>query len=152
MIRQFGYYALALAALTLLLKWMQYKFIIVNHAMELYVGLIAAFFVVIGGWVGWKLTGRKTVKEIVIVEKEVLVPAGPSIAPDQNKIKELGISEREMDVLKLVAAGCSNQEIADKLFLSLNTVKTHTSNLFVKLDVNRRTQAVQKAKSLGIIG
>lgn len=151
MFRRIILYALALAVLTGLLKWMEYRFFISDHATEIYIGLIALLFTGLGIWAGWKLTQKKPEKEIVYVEKEILVPVNGSIEPDPNKIRELGISEREMEVLKLVAEGLSNQEIADRLFVSPNTIKTHTSNLFLKLDVSRRTQAVQKAKSLGLI-
>ena len=67
------------------------------------------------------------------------------------KISEYGISERELDVLQLMAEGLSNKEIGERLFVSESTVKTHASRLFVKLDVKRRTQAVAKAKGLNII-
>lgn len=150
MLRRIFLYALALAGLTALLKWMEYRYMVSSHALEIYIGLIALLFTGLGIWGGWKLTRKKPEKEIVYVEKEVPVPAS-GFTPDENRIRQLGMSEREMDVLKLVAEGCSNQEIADKLFVSLNTVKTHTSNIFMKLEVNRRTQAVQKAKSLRII-
>lgn len=151
MFRRIILYAIALALLTGLLKWMEYRFFISDHATEIYIGLIALVFTGLGIWAGWKLTRQKPEKEIVFIEKEILVPATGNFSPDENRIKSLGISEREMEVLKLVAEGLSNQEIADKLFVSANTVKTHTSNLFLKLEVNRRTQAVQKAKSLGLI-
>ena len=142
-------YGVALAALTGLLKWIEYRFTIIDHATEIYAGLIALLFTALGTWGGWKLTRKKPEKEIVIVEKHV--PVEKPFAPDEKKIAELGISEREMEVLQLIAAGLSNQEIADRLFVSLNTVKTHTSNLFLKLQVNRRTQAVQKAQTLGLL-
>lgn len=142
-------YGAALALLTGVLKWMEYRFLIIDHATEIYAGLIALLFTALGIWGGWKLTRKKPEKEIVIVEKHV--PVEKPFAPDEKKIAALGISEREMEVLKLIAEGLSNQEIADRLFVSLNTIKTHTSNLFLKLEVNRRTQAVQKAQSLGLL-
>jgi two-component system, NarL family, response regulator LiaR len=142
-------YAVCLAALIGLLKWMEYKFLVRSHAFEMYAGLIALVFVGLGIWAGIKITHRKTEEKIVVVEKEVLVSV--SIEPDPEKIRALGLSDREMDVLKLVAQGHSNQEIAEKLFVSPNTIKTHTSNLFLKLEVNRRMQAVKKAKELGLI-
>jgi ATP/maltotriose-dependent transcriptional regulator MalT len=70
---------------------------------------------------------------------------------DPSRLEKLGISKREHEVLELMANGFSNQEIADKLFVSVNTIKTHSANLFLKLEVRRRTQAVQKGKELMLI-
>jgi NarL family two-component system response regulator LiaR len=150
--RQLLLYGFILGLLIFLLKWLEYKFIISSHAFEIYAGLIAVLFTVVGVWAGWKLTSRK--KEIVFVEKLVTVNVPQQIPVEINsaEIEKRGISSRELEVLQLVADGLSNQEIADKLFVSLNTVKTHTSNLFLKLEVARRTQAIQKAKELRIIG
>jgi DNA-binding CsgD family transcriptional regulator len=149
--KQILLYGLLLGLLTGLLKWMEYRFIITTHAFEIYAGLIALLFTILGIWLGGKLIKPK--KEVVVVEKLVTVnvPQPAFFEPDQAEIEKRGLSARELEVLQLVADGLSNQEIADKLFVSLNTVKTHTSNLFVKLDVGRRTQAIQKAKSLRII-
>jgi two-component system, NarL family, response regulator LiaR len=134
-------YGLALASLTALLKFLEYKFLVRDLSLEFYLGVIAIFFTAIGVWAGLKLTSKKV----------QIVQVGPPAEIDQAKIESLGISKREMEVLELIAQGLSNQEIAEKLFVSLNTVKTHSSNLFIKLDVKRRTQAVQKAKELRII-
>jgi two-component system, NarL family, response regulator LiaR len=134
-------YGLALAGLTALLKFLEYKYIVRDLSLEFYLGLVAIFFTAIGVWAGLKLTSKKV----------QIVQVGPGVQIDQTKSDTLGISKREMEVLELIAQGLSNQEIAEKLFLSLNTVKTHSSNLFIKLDVKRRTQAVQKAKELRII-
>jgi len=100
---------------------------------------VALFFTGLGIWAGLKLTR----KQIVIV--------GPDFFLNEAELNRLGISRREHDVLELMAKGLSNKEIADKLFVSLNTVKTHSSNLFLKLEVSRRTQAVQRAKELRLI-
>jgi ATP/maltotriose-dependent transcriptional regulator MalT len=108
---------------------------------EIYGGLIALIFMGLGIWAGLKLTKRKST--LVFVQTPVQF--------DENKIRELGISKREHEVLELISQGLSNQEIADKLFVSLNTVKTHSARLFEKLDVNSRTKAVHKAKELGLI-
>ncbi|MEO5643216.1 MAG: LuxR C-terminal-related transcriptional regulator [Bacteroidia bacterium] len=153
MIKKILLYGLCLGLLTGLLKWLEYRFLIATHAFEIYAGLIALFFTVLGVWAGSKLIKPKNVKEIVVVEKLVTVnvPQPAFFEPDQPEIEKRNISARELEVLQLVADGLSNQEIADKLFVSLNTVKTHTSNLFVKLEVSRRTQAIQKAQSLRII-
>jgi two-component system, NarL family, response regulator LiaR len=135
-------YGLALAGLTALLKFLEYKYIVRDLSLEFYLGVVAVFFTAIGVWAGLRLTSKKVGTVQVVVS---------NVEIDQNKIDALGISKREMEVLELIAQGLSNQEIAEKLFVSLNTVKTHSSNLFVKLDVKRRTQAVQKAKELRII-
>ena len=137
---------MSLAALTLLLKMVEYKYMVHDMSVEIYVGIIATLFTALGIWLGIKLINRK--KEIVI--KEVIVPV-VNYVQDEAQIDKLGISTREYEVLEQMAKGLSNQEIADKLFISLNTVKTHAANLYVKLDVKRRTQAVQKAKELCLI-
>jgi len=147
-------YAAAMAAILLLLQWMQFKFMVIDHATEIYITGIAIIFTFLGIWLAKKLTRPKTevIKETIVVEKEVTVyKSAESFSPDTEMINRLGISPREMDVLGLMAAGATNQEIADTLFVSLNTIKTHTSRLFEKLDVKRRTQAVEKAKRLNII-
>lgn len=134
-------YGLALAALVFLLKFIEYRFLVRDVSLEFYIGAIAIFFTVLGVWAGLKLTKKKTV-----------IITNPAFQFDQNRLDSFGISKREYEVLELMAKGLSNQEIADKLFVSLNTIKTHSSNLFLKLEVNRRTQAVQKAKELQLIG
>lgn len=135
-------YAVLMAALLWLLKFMDYRLFVHDISMEVYIGLIAAIFTILGIWMGLKLTKPKVVVEQAQLDEFVL---------DSGKLADLGMSKREYDVLELMAQGLSNQEIADKLFISLNTVKTHSSNLFMKLDVKRRTQAVQHAKELGIL-
>jgi ATP/maltotriose-dependent transcriptional regulator MalT len=91
-------------------------------------------------WVGLKLTRRKTI-----------IITNSNFQFDESRLEKAGISKREYEVLELMAKGFSNQEIADKLFVSLNTIKTHSSNLFLKLEAKRRTQAIQKAKELNLI-
>jgi two-component system, NarL family, response regulator LiaR len=135
-------YAAALAVLVFVLKMLEYKYFVRDLSLEFYLGLVAIMFTALGGWVGFKLTRKKPVVIEVPVRSFVL---------DENILNQLTISKREYEVLELIAKGLSNQEIADKLFVSLNTVKTHTSNLFVKLDVKRRTQAIEKAQSLRLI-
>ncbi len=116
--------------------------------MDIYMGAIALMFTVVGIWAGLKLTRKK--ETIVVKEVAVLVDRDNFVL-NENLLKQLSISKREYEVLELIANGMSNQEIADKLFVSLNTIKTHSSRLFEKLEVSRRTQAVEKAKSLGLI-
>jgi len=132
-------YAIALAVLVFILKSVEYRFYVRDLSIEFYVGFIAVLFTVLGIWAGLKLTRKKT------------VVLSPDFVLDESKLQKLGISKREHEVLQLMATGLSNQEIADKLFVSLNTIKTHTSNLFLKLEVSRRTQAVQKGKELRLI-
>jgi NarL family two-component system response regulator LiaR len=137
-------YALSLAVLVFLLKVLEYKLFIRDLPVTYYVGIIALIFTVVGIWSGSKLIRPKT-----IYVQSPVTPTAP-IDPGE-KLKLLGISRREFEVLELMAKGFSNQEIADKLFISLNTVKTHSSNLFIKLDVKRRTQAIEKAKTEGLL-
>jgi len=141
--RTFLLYAIALAVLIFLLKQLEYRYFIKDFSFEFYVGLIAILFTILGVWVGLKLTRRKK----IIVNKA----STDEFKVNENTIRELGISSREYEVLQFIAQGYSNQEIADKLFISLNTVKTHSSNLFLKLEVKRRTQAIQKAKEMALI-
>lgn len=134
-------YSLALAALLFLLQWLQFGYIVRDLSLEFYLGVVALVFTSVGIWAGLRLTRPKTK---VIVQKDFVF--------NEEEFNRLGIRKRELEVLELMAQGFSNQEIADKLFVSLNTVKTHSANLFIKLDAKRRTQAVQKAKELGLIG
>lgn len=138
-------YGIALAVLTAVLKLIEYKYFIHDIKQEAYIGTIAMFFTVLGIWAGIKIIGGK--KTIV---KEVYVPKGDFVL-NENEMQKVGISPREYDVLELMSKGMSNQEIANELFVSLSTVKTHAANLYIKLDVKRRTQAVQRAKELQLI-
>jgi DNA-binding CsgD family transcriptional regulator len=138
--------ALSMAGLLLLLKLIDYKYLVYDLKVEYYVGVIALLFTLLGLWIGRKLTATRP--------KEVLQPETvPSIKPSPAPLPpdSLGISPRENEVLRLIASGHSNQEIADRLFLSLNTVKKHTSTLFRKLEAERRTQAIEKARRIGLI-
>jgi NarL family two-component system response regulator LiaR len=135
-------YGLALAVLIFILKFVEYRFFVRDLSLEFYIGVIALIFTGIGIWSGLKLTSKKVIT--------VSVPPVP-FQLNETELKRLGISKREHEVLELMSLGLSNQEIADKLFVSLNTVKTHTSNLFLKLDVKRRTQAIQKAREQKLV-
>jgi NarL family two-component system response regulator LiaR len=141
-------YGASLALLLFFLKWLELKVLIMNNAYDIYVGLIALLFTGLGIWLALKLVKPKV--HTVVVEKEVYVGGG-EFNFNEAEFKSLGISNRELEVLKLMAEGLSNQEIAERLFVSLNTVKTHTSGLFSKLDVKRRTQAVELGKRLNLI-
>lgn len=140
-------YGFLLAILVFALKWMQWKFLILDNSMEIYVGLIAVFFTILGIWVATQLVKPKVQK--VIVEKEVYV--SQPVAVNETELKKLNLSSREYEVLQLLAKGYSNSEIAKSLYLSLSTVKTHVSNLFFKMDVKSRTQTIEKARRLKII-
>lgn len=157
MLRQYRHiilYAFSLAALLVLLQFLEYKLVIISHAFELYVTLIAVFFTCLGIWLAMKLSKPKVKTQIktVVIEKEVAPLKQEALfIRNEEKIQELGLSNRELEVLQAMATGLSNNEIAAQLYISLNTVKTHSARLFEKLDVKRRTQAIDKARQLGLI-
>jgi two-component system, NarL family, response regulator LiaR len=142
-------YGLSMAALLFLLKWLELRFIIIDHAFEIYVGIIAILFTSLGIWLALKLAKPKI--KTVVVEKEVRVNSSEPFRLNEAEVNRLGLSKRELEVLQLISEGMSNQEIGERLFVSVNTVKTHTSRLFEKLDVKRRIQAIEKAKRIGLI-
>ena len=138
-------YGLCGGVLIVILKLVEYRFLVIQHSIEIYGGVIALLFSVLGIWLGLKLTKNK---ETVIVRE---VPAPQFFTLNETRLRELGITPRELEILELIANGLSNREIAEKLFVSENTVKTHSSRLFDKLGAKRRTQAVQMGKELGLI-
>jgi two-component system, NarL family, response regulator LiaR len=140
-------YGVSLALLLLLLKWLEWHFVVVNHAFEIYAGATAVIFTGLGIWLAIKLITPKV--KTVIIEKQVF--ANADFVLNQDEVSRLRLSARELEVLQLIADGLSNQQIAGRLFVSLNTIKTHTSNLFLKMEVERRTQAIEMAKRLGLI-
>ncbi|HEX8516841.1 MAG TPA: LuxR C-terminal-related transcriptional regulator [Bacteroidia bacterium] len=142
-------YGLSLALLLFLLKWLEFKFLIISHSFEIYAGAIALIFTGLGIWLALKLS--KPGKETVVIEKEIYITKPAEFILNIKEIEKLGISNRELEVLGLMAEGLSNQEIAGRLFVSLSTIKTHSSKILEKLDVKRRTQAIEKAKRLAII-
>ena len=142
-------YSISLAFLLFLLKWLELRFIIFDHSFEIYIGFIAVIFTALGIWLALKLSKPKI--ETVVVEKEVYVTRNENFVQDTLLVSQLELTKRELEILSLLAQGHSNQEIAAKLFVSLSTVKTHIQNLFEKLDVKRRIQAVEKAKRLSLI-
>ena len=142
-------YGIAMAVLLLLLQWIQLRFIIIDYAFEIYAGLIAVIFTALGIWLALKLARPKV--ETHIVEKTVFVEKPFDFIANEKELEKANLSKRELEVLQLMSKGLSNKEIAERLFVSLNTIKTHSSNLFFKLDVERRTQAIEKAKRLKII-
>jgi DNA-binding CsgD family transcriptional regulator len=135
-------YGLLGGLLIAVLKLAEYRFLVQEHSLEIYGGLVAVVFASLGIWLGLRLTRPK---EVVVVRD-----ATPFVV-DQSRVEKLGITPREHEILTLIAAGMSNREIAEKLFVSENTVKTHSSRLFDKLNARRRTQAVQIAKQSGLI-
>lgn len=140
-------YGVCGGVLIVVLKLIEFRFLVVEHSLEIYSGLIALLFVGLGIWLGLKLTRKK---EILVV-KEIPVPSPQAFALNEDRLKDLGITKRELEILALIAQGMSNREIAEKLFVSENTVKTHSSRLFDKLSAKRRTQAVQIGKEMGLI-
>ena len=142
-------YGVALAVLLFLLKWLEWRFLVLDHAIEIYSGAIAVLFTGLGIWIALRLAKPKV--STVIVEKEVYITPAAVPVINGKEMARLGLSPREMEVLQLMAEGLSNQEIADRLFVSLNTIKTHSAKIFEKMDVRRRTQAVDMAKRLKII-
>lgn len=146
--KQILIYGIVLAILIFLLKWLETRFIMIDNQQELYAGFIAVIFTGLGIWLALKL--RKPKIQTVIVEKEVIANR-TDFAINQDELRKLNLSKRELEVLQLMAEGLSNQEIAERLFVSLNTIKTHTAQIFEKMEVKRRTQAVDMAKRLSII-
>lgn len=134
-------YGVAMAALLGLLKLVEYKYFVRDIPLEFYIGVVAVLFTGLGIWAGLRLTRPKVVEVAV---------NGP-FERDDEAVKKLGISKREFEVLELIAAGLSNQDIADRLFVSTSTVKTHVSNVLAKLDASRRTEAIARAKQLRIM-
>lgn len=140
-------YGICLAVLLFLLKWLELRYIIFDHSLEVYIGSIAIIFTALGIWIALKLSKTKT----VIVEKEIYIQKNETFTPNEFLITSLELSPRELEILHLIATGKSNQEIANTLFVSLSTIKTHNQNIFEKLEVKRRTQAIEKAKRLQLI-
>jgi NarL family two-component system response regulator LiaR len=136
------------------LQYTEYRFIVIEHSVELYGALVAILFATFGIWLGLRITRRRD----KIVEREVLGPASgrgaepPSpFVPNTTQQQSLCITDRELEILSLIARGLSNREIATQLFVSENTIKTHCSRVFDKLGAARRTQAVQRGKELGLL-
>jgi DNA-binding CsgD family transcriptional regulator len=144
-------YGLVGGVLIAALKLVEYRFLVVEHSVEIYGGIVAAVFAALGIWLGLKLT--RPAEKVVVQERRVVVevPAPREFVVDAARMQELGITPREHEILILIADGLSNREIAERLFVSENTVKTHSRRLFDKLQAKRRTQAVQLAKEAGLI-
>jgi DNA-binding CsgD family transcriptional regulator len=140
-------YGILGGVLIVILKLVEYRFLVIEHSLEIYGGLVALVFAALGIWLGLKLTKTRT--EVVV--REVPVPVGGPFIRNNAQVEKLGITPRELEILEAMASGLSNREIAERLFVSENTVKTHAGRLFDKLSAKRRTQAVQHAKDAGLI-
>jgi len=130
-----------LALLTLLLKYVEYRYFVGNLRVEIYTLFIALLFTLVGLFIGKKLLGQPKTKDL-FEEKEAI---------RQERVLQLKLSEREYEILRLIRDGLTNQEIADKLYIALPTVKTHVSKLYAKLEVKNRTSAVFRAKELKVL-
>lgn len=148
-------YGLLGGVLIALLRFIEYRFLVLEHSLEIYGGLVALLFASLGIWLGLKLTRTRetvVVREVPVpVEVQVPVPVAGPFTRDEARLQQLGITARELEILEAIAAGLSNREIAERLFVSENTVKTHAARVFDKLGARRRTQAVQRAKEERLI-
>ena len=143
------FYGVLLGIFVFVLNWLELRFVIFEHSTDIYVGAIAIIFTCLGIWLAKKLTQPKI--ETVIVEKHIYPDQTTDFILNEKEMTNLGISKRELEVLQLMATGLSNEEIGKQLYVSLNTIKTHSSKIFEKMDVKRRTQAIEKAKRLCLI-
>jgi len=139
-------YGLAGGLLVVALRLIEYRFVVLEHSIEIYGVLVASLFAAFGIWLGQTLTRQKAP-----AEQPIPLPVDRSFTVNADNLQKLGLTPRELEILQRIADGMSTREIADALFVSENTVKTHASRLFSKLEVNRRTKAVQVAKTLGLI-
>jgi len=147
MVRTTLLFGICLAVLLGLLKWVEYSFFVKDLSLETYLGIVGGFFTLLGIWIGLKLTREKRT-QMPAFEKSLSMENPPQEYDPQNGFN---LSPREHEVLVLIAQGLSYQEIADRLFVSLSTIKTHASNIFSKMDVQRRTQAVMVAQKKGLL-
>ena len=138
-------YGTLAGVLIVALRLIEYRWLVLTHSLEIYGGVIAVLFATLGLWLGFRF--RRKVEVI----REVLVPAPADFVRDDAKVASLGLTPRELEILGLIAQGLSNREIAERVFVSENTVKTHSGRVFDKLGARRRTQAVQRGKELRLI-
>jgi DNA-binding CsgD family transcriptional regulator len=146
-VRDILLYGVCGGVLVAVLKLTEYRFLVVEHSVEIYGALVAVLFAGLGIWLGQTLTRKKP----AVIIKEVPAPVTNPFVADETRVSQLGITPRELEILGLIATGLSNREIAGRLFVSENTVKTHSSRLFDKLCAKRRTQAVQIGKTARLI-
>jgi len=142
-------YGVLLALLLFLLKWLELRLLIIHHSFEIYAGIIAVLFTALGIWLALKLSRPQV--QTMVIEKQVYINNTASFILNEDALTQLNMSRRELEVLQLMANGLSNQEIAARLFVSLNTIKTHSARVFEKMEVKRRTQAIEKGKRMSII-
>jgi len=148
-LREIGIYGLCGGLLIVILRLTEYRFLVIEHSVEIYGAIVAALFAGLGIWLGGTLTRKKPEVIVQEVPVEVRVP-GPFVL-DEERVRELQITPRELQILGMIAEGLSTKEIAEKAFVSENTVKTHVSRLFEKLGARRRTEAVQIGKASRLI-
>jgi two-component system, NarL family, response regulator LiaR len=139
-------YGLLCGVLIVVLRLIEYRWLVLSHSVEIYGALVAAIFAIVGIWLGRRLS--RPAREVV---HEVATEPSLVVGRDPERAAALGITPRELEILERIAEGLSNREIADRLFVSENTVKTHSSRLFDKLGARRRTQVVQRAREEGLI-
>jgi len=144
-------YGLIGGVLVAVLRLIEYRYLVVEHSVEIYGGLIAGVFAAVGIWLGLRLTRARTKVVETVVVREVPVPVRAPFVRNAAAVETLGVTPRELEILELIAAGLSTREIAERVFVSENTVKTHSRRLFDKLGAKRRTQAVQLGKERGLI-
>lgn len=144
-------YGLFGGLLVVALRFAEYRFLVLEHSLQIYGVIVASLCAAAGIWLGFRLTKEKIVTKEVTREVLVEVPAGGPFVLNASKIEELSVTARELEVLQLIAEGLSTKQMAERLFVSENTIKTHCSRVFDKLGVNRRTQAVQAGKQFGLI-
>ena len=131
------------------LKWLQWNFLILDNAIDIYIGLIAVIFTILGVWIASQSIRSKT--ETIVVEKPIFTHRPKTFHLNERALKELELTSREFEILQLIAKGHSNAKIADQLFVSISTIKTHVSNLFSKMNVNNRYHAITRSKELDIV-
>lgn len=129
-------YGAAFAVGAFALHWLENQYVVSLFSTDIYIIILAVAFTVLGVWIGSRLRNR---------------PYVPSYERNERAIKALGLTNKEVEVLERLALGGSNQEIADQLCVSKSTVKSHLIHLYQKLEVSRRTQAIQKGRLLKII-
>lgn len=151
MIRRVLVYGLVAGLCTALLQLIEYRWLVLEHSFEIYGGLVAALFAGLGIWLGLKLTRKQVEIREVPVPVEVRVPASAAFVRDESRVTAIGLTPRELEILAMMAEGLSNLEIAERAFVSENTVKTHASRVLDKLGAARRTQAVQRARELRLV-
>jgi DNA-binding NarL/FixJ family response regulator len=151
-------YGLIAGLLVAVLRMIEYRYLVVDHALEIYGGLVAVLFAALGAWLGRRLLAPRE-RVVVVREPAPAVESAPAPEPDPPTVivppptpaPGVALTRREQEILELIAAGLSTREMAERLGVSENTVKSHASRLFDKLGVRRRTQAVQSARAAGLL-